>query len=115
MSKVIDAQVALAPQRAQISHKLTVQQQQYDVAVRREHHDVVARLGEDLEALKEESKQLGLSYDDYLTLQDRRDEVVRLIGHKCSMLTNAKVFKGMHELAAARKDLEALNLSALFS
>jgi hypothetical protein len=61
-------EVAHAPQRRYLGQRIQALQAQYDDALATEDFEWVASLGPQLQALQQQSAQLPLSEEDYLTL-----------------------------------------------
>lgn len=73
----------------------------------------MSTLGQELEALDEESAQLPLSKEDYLTLRDRHAELVQDLRSRCRELTVGRHFAALQLLNTDLTSLQGLDLSAL--
>jgi hypothetical protein len=91
--------------------RLEAAQAQYDAAeAAAEDFELIASLGKALQALQQESAQLPLSEEDYLTLVGRRAQLALRIEKKGKDLQKAKDFAGLEQLGV---HLEALQSVAL--
>jgi beta-phosphoglucomutase-like phosphatase (HAD superfamily) len=108
------AQAGHAPQRAEMMQRLEDAQAQYDAAVSAfTDLPLVASLGEALHALQQESAQLPLSEEDYLTLADRHATLVQRVVQVCKALAQAKQFYSLAALGGKLKLLRALKLPSI--
>jgi hypothetical protein len=98
-------QAACAPQRGDLSRRIRAHCAQLDAALAAEDFELVASLGVQLQPLHEESAQLPLSEEDYLTLPARHAALVQRVMDKCKVLAALKDYKSLDAVAAK---LEAL-------
>jgi hypothetical protein len=74
---------------------------------------LVGTLGTQLETLQQQSAQLPLSEEDYLTLGDRHARLVQQLTDKCQELKADRAFARLSAVAAFLYKLKALDVSEL--
>jgi hypothetical protein len=84
---------------------------QIDTALAADDFELVASLGVKLQTLQQESAQLSLSEEDYLTLPARHGDLVQRMTGKCRELAKAQHFAALGTLSAKLKALRALDVS----
>jgi hypothetical protein len=77
-----------------------------------EDFESVASIGTQLQALQQESAQLPLSEEDYLTLADRHAALLLEVTEQCKVLEKAKDFPAMAALGAQLTALLEVAVSA---
>jgi hypothetical protein len=106
-------QVAAVPQRRDLSQRIQALQPQLKVAEACDDFEQVVALGTQLQVLQQESAQLPLSEEDYLTLGDRHADLVRRVTETCRELTRLKDYAALGPLSAKLKELRALDLTGI--
>jgi hypothetical protein len=93
--------------------RLAAAQAQYDAAEAAfTNLPLVASLGEALHALQQESAQLPLSEEDYLTLLERRSALVQRVTDRCKNLIQEQLFDDLARLDTQLKATKALVIAA---
>jgi 7-keto-8-aminopelargonate synthetase-like enzyme len=93
--------------------RISAVQQRLDDACSKGNYTAAGTFGEELEVLETESNRIGLSEEDYLTLQERHRELVEAMDKRCKELVAAKKFKELGALNNNMRTFKALDLSAL--
>jgi hypothetical protein len=106
-------EAAYAPQRRDLTKRLCTLQTQLQAAEAAENFESVASLGLTLTALQQQSAQLPLSEEDYLTLPDRHAALVQRVTEQCRELTRAKNYASLGLLSAKLTMLKALDLAGI--
>jgi hypothetical protein len=89
-------------------------QAQYDAALAAADDFVlVGTLGSQLQALQQESAQLSLSEEDYLTLAARHAALVQRVMEECRELAKAQDYTALGSLSAKLQELKALDLAGI--
>jgi hypothetical protein len=96
-----------APQRGDLLNKMLLLHEQLQAAFAFEDFESVACHCTQLQALQQQSAQLPLSEEDYLTLGDRHADLVQRVTEKCKQLAAAKDFTSVTALGAKLSELRA--------
>jgi hypothetical protein len=105
-------QVACAPQRRDLTRRILTERSHLKAALAADDFEQVLTLGMQLQSLQQESAQLLLSEEDYLTLTDRHAALVLRLVEKCTELALAKEFADVTVLGAKLSELRAAALPA---
>jgi L-asparaginase II len=101
-----------APVRRDLMQRMRALQAQYDAAETAATDFVlIGTLGMQLQELEEESAQLPLSEEDYLTLTDRHAALVQRVTDACRALKAPGYFAELDKLATQLEALRALDVS----
>jgi hypothetical protein len=103
-------QVACAPQRSAMTQRILTERSHLDAALAADDFEQVLALGMQLQSLQQESAQLPLSEEDYLTLADRHAALVLRVVERCTELALAKEFAEVTVLGAKLSELRAAAL-----
>jgi hypothetical protein len=106
-------QVICAPQRRDLTKRIEALQAQLDAALAADDFEAVALLCSQLQILQQQSAQLPLSEEGYLTLLDRHAALVQKLADKCKELAEAKDYAAVTSLGVKLSELRAATLSAV--
>jgi hypothetical protein len=108
---LLSKQVSQVPQRAEMTQRLENAQAQYDAAFTAfADFPLITSLGAALVTMQQESAQLPLSEEDYLTLADRHAALVQRVKQGCLDLMKAKQFDNLAILNGRLRALDQLEL-----
>jgi hypothetical protein len=93
--------------------RLSTLQVQLEQAVTADDFELIATLGMQLKALQQQSAQLPLSEEDYLTLPARHADLVWQVTEKCKELVLAEEYSAVTVLGAKLSELRAAVLPVI--
>jgi hypothetical protein len=107
-------QAAFVPQRSDIRQRLLSLKAQIKAELAAAlDFELVGTLGMQRKSLEQQSAQLPLSEEDYLTLGNRHADLVRRVTETCRELMKARDYAMLGPLSAKLKELKALDLSGI--